>query len=418
MPQKSLDLPVLSELLEPRCFLSGAYANLLPFASPWPAAPFQKDNDRGTIYANQTGNASLDNQLVTRAKPFAGYSVYYDDPGTLSFKTVGRTRTRVAYYNQLGQPTSVGNSGGLGSSSLVATVPDDKRMLYLGVLANNLLTSRTYALKIDGPTPEIEKIPVSRINDAGSSGSDISGSNDFDFYKFTTTCAGNWLVKVIPDRVSAYSSVRLDATMNIYDSEGNPVGGTFTETINNGGPGATERWIGVGLSADATYYIRVDGYGESLGGYGVSVEIADLPTVTVKARKSDSAKPTSNSSQFVVTRSESTVSPLKVSYSILATDSRGKSLKPLLATVMIPADSDSATITVPSSLYVSSQGAETFTVTLRASPHYNIGSQGKTAAVATASTKTKSAKTAAAKAKAVKYQGPLTITAGGTYTGN
>ncbi|MGE5610461.1 MAG: hypothetical protein ACM359_14520, partial [Bacillota bacterium] len=407
MPAKPLPSVPCSEPLESRTLLSTTPASLL---FSWPASPFQKDNYRGTIYTNQNGDAFLDNQFLGRARPFGGYEIYYDDPGTISFRTTGRMHTQIAYYNQSGPPARVRDGGVAGAHhALTAKIPADKRMLYLGVLAYNRGTIGTYGLKVDGPIPEIENIPVPRTVDAGSSGSDISGSNDADFYQFTVPHAANWIVKVIPDRISGYSTPPLDATLNVYDSQGNPVGGTFTQPINEGGSGVTERWTGIGLRAGATYYFRVDGSGDSVGGYGVSVEIADLPTVTV-ASKSNSPKPASTSSQFVVTRSESSSTPLKIDYTVSTTDSTGKPSQPRPGSIVIPANRTSATITVKPPLDNSTNATETVILTLSPSPLYNVGSQHKAASViANRTTATKTAAAAKARSsKRIDYQGPIT----------
>ncbi|GAG15058.1 unnamed protein product, partial [marine sediment metagenome] len=83
-------------------------------------------------------------------------------------------------------------------------------------------------------------------------------------YSFTTTLTGDWTVTVYP-------GASFDPTFNVYDSLGDPVGGSFTSPIDSVGSGGNETWTGVGLTAGATYYIRVDGESSHTGDFDIRV---------------------------------------------------------------------------------------------------------------------------------------------------
>lgn len=308
---------MISSLLEPlenRGLLSGV---------GWPTAPFASTDVRATIYVNQNGNAVLNRSASVGL--FGGYNLYYDDSGSLSIHTNGAAAD-LAFYSKSGRPTSVDTDGSAGLINV--QVPEDKRMQYIGVRPR---ASGSYQLKIDGPRATfIQKIPISKVLNAGASGSDISGDGDYDFYRFTIPRSGNWEVKVIPDP----KQYPLDATMNVFNVRGRPVGGSYTRTINKGGPGVTEHWLGIGLSAGATYLLRVDGAGASLGGYGVSVSLALGPDVSISATDAIAGHKYGDG-QFKVVRTDNSRKPLTVRYKITGTAIPGVDYTPLSGLVTI-----------------------------------------------------------------------------------
>jgi hypothetical protein len=306
---------VLIESLENRLLLS---------SGSWPAAPFAGNDLRATIYVNQNGDA-----LVKRQSPvglFNGYNLFYDDPGPLSMHTSGAA-TELAFYSRSGRPTSVDASGGTGQ--LDGHVPEEKRMQYVGVRPGG---SGKYRLRIDGPRATfIEKIAISKVRNAGASGSDISGEGDFDFYQFTLPRSGNWVVKAIPDP----ERIPLNATLNVYNAHGKAVGGRYTRTINKGGPGLTEQWTGVGLSAGASLFARVDGAGTALGGYGISVSLALGPDVSIAAVDPYAGR-LDGLGRFKVIRTDNSNKPLTLHYRISGTARPGLDYQSLSQFVIIP----------------------------------------------------------------------------------
>src|SRR5204862_6995116 len=124
---------------------------------------------------------------------FSGYKLFFDDPGALRLSTTGMVGTDVAFYGRAGQPSAVGRSSGQGAV-LDATVSADKSSLYVGVQGQTGISGGRYSLHVDGPASNyIETMRISTRLNAGSSGSDISGSNDSDFYKFEVPRSGNWV---------------------------------------------------------------------------------------------------------------------------------------------------------------------------------------------------------------------------------
>jgi len=251
----------------------------------WPTAPFSGASIEGTIYLNQNGDAVLTGKAISPGGDFDGYEIGFDDPGGFDVRATGAVQTQAGFYDGPGLPARVEN----GNAGFSVQAPEDRRSLYLGVRAKTRGSTGSYGLTIDGPKPMSEVMQISAKNNAGSSGSDISGTWDYDFYSFKPSRSGKWLVKAIPDAAKKKGGSRLDAVLNVYDSAGKSRSGGFTKPVNAGGPGVTERWTG-SLKAGATYYARVDGYGDSLGGYGVSVELTELAAAKVKAKSVAAAR--------------------------------------------------------------------------------------------------------------------------------
>lgn len=329
----------------------------------WPSAPFANTDVRATIYVNQFGNAVLNRPAS--AGVFDGFNLYYDDAGPLSIHTTG-TATDLSFYYRAGQPTSI--AAGASSGQIDSQAPEDKRMQYVGVRPQ---ASGSYQLQVDGPGATfIEKIPMSKVFNAGSAGSDISGMGDYDFYRFTLPRSGNWDVKVIPDRTQD----PLDATMNVYDVNGRPVGGSYTQTIDKGGSGVTERWLGIGLSAGATYLLRVDGAGASLGGYGVSVSLALGPDVSIAATDAIAGH-ADGTGRFKVVRTDNSSKPLTLRYTISGTARPGGDYRPLSGWVTIPANQLWTSIVV--SPLLGAGGGRTVVLKLLAAQGFSLFPQGK-----------------------------------------
>ncbi|MGE5611841.1 MAG: hypothetical protein ACM359_21520 [Bacillota bacterium] len=256
--------PSMIEPLEPRSLLS------------WPPVAAVAGHSDKTIYVNQNGVAILPNQRINPGQGFQSDQIYFDDSGKLSIQAFSRVPLDTAFYTaDRSRPAQVNTTPNSRSSGLlVGNVSPEKDTLYLAVRTHALAHAATYTLVVHGvPSAFIQPISLSPSNDTGSAGSDISGTNDYDVYRFTTSRAGNWTVRVTPTPVPDQYPQRLDATMNIYNRKGRPVlgGGSFTAPINQHGPGATETWFGTNLPAHTTYYIRIDGQADSIGKYRVSV---------------------------------------------------------------------------------------------------------------------------------------------------
>lgn len=217
----------------------------------WPAAPFAQQLRAG-IYVNQWGVATVSSQSLL---PFSAYSVWFDDGGPITIATSGRVATDVSFYDESGYPI-IANTLGRSSRStaIAADVSPDKLLNYIGVRPHTAGAKGAFTLHISGP-------PEGEWSDPG--GSDISGTYDYDFYRYKLSHGGDWKVTVKP------TSSHLDVSINVYDAAGNPIGGTFTSAIDDAGPGQAETWTGIGLSK-GTYYVRVDGTNNQRGTYSVS----------------------------------------------------------------------------------------------------------------------------------------------------
>ena len=100
-----------------------------------------------------------------------------------------------------------------------------------------------------------------------------------------------------------------------------------------------------------------------------------LPTVTVVATDANAAEAaTPNTGTFTVSRTGSTAAALTVNYTVGGTASNGTDYTTIPTSVVIPAGSASATITVTPIDDTVSESNETVVVTLSSSASYNVGS--------------------------------------------
>ena len=101
-----------------------------------------------------------------------------------------------------------------------------------------------------------------------------------------------------------------------------------------------------------------------------------LPTVTVGATDANAAEAaTPNTGTFTVSRTGSTAAALTVNYTVGGTATNGTDYTTIPTSVVIPAGSASATITVTPIDDTVSESNETVVVTLSSSASYNVGSQ-------------------------------------------
>ena len=357
--ETSAGLPIAIEPLEGRVLLS-----------TFPATAFVSTHLQTTIYVNQFGDALLPGRRISKPGQSQFYAVYFDDSGYLRFGAKGSLRTQVAYYAGGRGPTLVDlgtDKNGYGQLKRIWVGPD-KQMLYLGVKAADPHATGTYDLFVAGVRHNvIYRVDVSPDNNFGTAHTDISGDNDADFYAFTTTRAGDWNVTLSPDR-------HLDATIVVFDSAGNPLAGSFTSTVNQGGVGVPETWLGHHLPAGTTYYVRVDGKGASTGDYSIQVQGFPLPEVSVAASAPTASKATGQTGQFTISRSADAdqSAPLKVAFRLGGTAKMGIDYKPINAFVTIPADQSSATVTITPILNKTIEPVRMVVLDLLASDAYTI----------------------------------------------
>lgn len=259
----SAPCPAVIEPLERRALMS------------WPPAAAVAQDAGSTLYVNQYGFARVPDQRFAPGQTFQSDRVYFDDGGLLSFYAASRSPLDAALYSNQQQPVATSRHPRRGGSMpVVANVSPQKDTLYLAIRPAAGFAAGTYTWVVHGvPSYDLPTIAISPQTHTGTARTDISGTNDYDFFRFTTTHAGNWTVRVTPTPIPGQYPQQLDATMNIYNRRGQPVrgGGSFTQAINQYGPGGTESWFGTHLRAHTTYYIRIDGQGDSIGMYRVSV---------------------------------------------------------------------------------------------------------------------------------------------------
>ena len=106
-----------------------------------------------------------------------------------------------------------------------------------------------------------------------------------------------------------------------------------------------------------------------------SIGAGALPTVTVAATDANAAEAaTPNTGIFTVSRTGSTAAALTVNYTVGGTATNGTDYTTIPTSVVIPAGSASATITVTPIDDTASEGNETVVVTLSSSASYTVGS--------------------------------------------
>jgi hypothetical protein len=351
---------------------------------PWPSTPFGNKVPQTTVYVNQFGTAVLPNQVLDAHHPIEDYNLYFDDTGKLSLSASGM-RTDLAFYEDAG-PTSNSTTPGVlaatdtsgnrhGAALTNLTVDGTKPSLYASVQPFNGGGKGEFTLNVSGPPEtELPVDPLSPKTNAASDGSDISGTNDYDFYGFKLARDGNYVFQVIPDnKPQSGEQTHLNASMNIYDSNGNPVAGTYTSTIASAGPGKTVSATLIGLKAGTTYWLRVDGVGDSTGGYGVACFLAPVTDVSVAATTPKATTARRGAGVITVTRVDNDPTPLTLNYTISGTAVAGVDYAPLSGTVTIPANQLSATISV-TALVASTNGTDkTVVLTLTPESAYNIG---------------------------------------------
>ena len=348
----------------------------------WPAAPFRKGDFQAVLYPNQYGQITLSGQMLWPAYDIDGFAFAFDDAGAITIETTGNVPTHMALYHSSGRPVQTDEgSGPRGNARIVGEVPPDKTVLHVAVRAADGVSTGRYGLKVQGPPAAfVERLSVSPATNAAASGSDISGTTDCDFYTFTTTSPGNWAVTVIPDRVKA-PRTPLDADLLVFDSAGRPVGGSFTAPLNAGGAGAAETWIGAALPGRATFFVRVGGHAGSTGGYGISVQRVDVPTVTIAAADSRAVEASRDTGRFTITRSDGVGSTfaLAVSYVVGGSAANGTDYAAIPQSVVIPPGRKSVDIVIRALKDDLDEPPETVIIKLRASPAYKLGGQNSAA---------------------------------------
>lgn len=373
------------ETLEPRRLLTGAPA------TGWPTAPFHRKEYRdGTwVYVNQFGSAKLVGQHVDAQHPFATYDLLFDDGGTITTKVTSPSApVDLAYYPADGGPRNVDVSGNAAGASVTGRVSSQKINQYLAVRPHGPGASATFDVLISGvAAARFEPLAIDARTNAGSDGTTISGADDYDFWRFRTTRAGTWVVRVIPDRQpNVDAGGPMDATLMVFNAKGSPIGGTFTQPIDTGGVLKPEQWTGTGLAAGQWIYARVDGAGGSTGGYGIAAYWVDSSTVSASASVSVAATTATTTSggatpgRFTI-GSSVTVGrrALPVKYTLGGTAVNGQDYQALSGVAWIPSGQRTVTVDV---LATAGLGADkTVLLQLSSDPSYALAGGASSALV-------------------------------------
>lgn len=321
------------------------------------------------IHENQNGYAEVTGAL-TKRRDLGAFSLSADDGGSLELMTSGDVATDVAYYDQpelqaAGQPTHMG-----GPRKGAPTVLDglsiswDKPSNYLVVRAHSPAGTGTYKLEVLAPPANFAaNVKLTAADPSNSVYHGISGTNDCDFYRIKVPLAGDWEIK-------AAANAGFDPTMNIYDAKGNPVGGTYTNAIDNTGIGGTESWTGTNVAANTVYYVRVDGAGDSIGNYHLFVQLV-LPTVRITTNVSSSRAAVKHGG-FTLSRAGDLRLPLIVHYHVTGSAVPGRDYAVLSGLATIPAGQSSATISIDSRSDPKANADKTVVLSLSPSKSYTL----------------------------------------------
>lgn len=243
--------PAAIEPLESRTLLS------------WPTAPFTRPELENVVFVNQAGGASIERKAIKPAGDFDAYQIYFDDNGPATIRTTGPMRLMLGQYGPTGRPLKIDKGSGPDGAAQLQVQAVTKEPFYVVVRALGRKAIGKYGLIVEGvPHAVIWEIPYSSQTLGGYNHSSLSGFFDADFYHFRPAQAGTWEVKVTPNG-------GLDATIHVFDDQGRPLGGSFTRPLNRTGMNTPETWIGSNLPADQSYFVRVDGRGNSLGFYTI-----------------------------------------------------------------------------------------------------------------------------------------------------
>ena len=343
------------EPLEGRCLLS---------AVPWPVAAAEPAATT-EVYVNQFGRARLPLQSLPAGAAHR-YQLVFDDPGAARISTAGTLRTQLALYQGSGSPRRV-SAGGAAGGAIISTSVQSKEIFSVAVRARDSQLAGTYGLSVAGVEHAIVRNLVIRPKTgAGGFRTTISSPGDADFYEFTATRAGNWRVSIVPQR-------SLDATLNVFDAAGNPIGGTFTSAISAGGAGATETWTGK-VAAGQQYFIRIDGQGGGMGYYQVRAQRMVRPAVSIRALTGAIAE-SGEPGQFLISRSNrSDMSrSLAVQYAVVGGAINAVDYAAISGTAIIPAGRASTRITIAPVSDGVREPAENVGIILLPDPAYGIG---------------------------------------------
>lgn len=329
----------------------------------FPTAPFHADEFRdGTwAYVNQFGYALLKHQPFDHQHRAGLYDLFFDDDGAVTVTAKATVPVDLAFYNATPSPTQT-DTRGLVSAGVSAMVGPEKHTLYVAVQPHDPARAKGLCnLQIFGvPVRVWDTFTISPKSNLGQGETSISGPNDFDFWRFTVSVAGTWLITVKP-------AGTLDATMTVFDGGGVPIGGTFTQPIDNAGPGGTESFMQT-MAAGQTAVVRVDGAGDSVGNdYVISARLASQAWVSVRATAAGT---------FTISSSARVRRALGVHYLLSGTAANGVDYQVLSGVAWIPAGQASVAV---KPICNSGAAGKSVVLTVDGDPRYQVGAPASAA---------------------------------------
>ncbi|MCG6154634.1 NPCBM/NEW2 domain-containing protein [Rubinisphaera margarita] len=273
-----------------------------PTGSNFPDAPFPFFQ---TLYTNQFGNARLDGRAVGENSHNA-YQVFRQQAGPVAIQLVENTGdVEVAFYEDAGPPDSVSDTGGFVYDVILNATFASKQTHWVAVQPQGT-GDANYDLRINGDSETSQVLsPVNGF--ASFTNQLIDDSEDYDFYELEVPSTGDWDVRVNP--------INFDATLLIFDSLGNAVGGTFISPINDSERQGEETWT-TALSAGETYFARVDGFGTEQGTYTIVFEESEPPAVNILAISPEEPVVEGGVVQFEVRLDQPTTIPVTVHWTV------------------------------------------------------------------------------------------------------
>ena len=252
-----------------------------------------------------------------------------------------------------------------------------------------------------------------------AAGRNSGGSVTMSYDNFSVTPALNKGANVNAgtDQIVA-SSANLAATVT---DDAQPLATPTLAWSQVSGPGTTTFGIPTAASTTATfsttgtYVLRLianDGWEQTFD----DVTVTSQPTVTVAATDAAAAETGLDSGTFTFTRTGSTASALTVAYTIGGTATNGTDYSSISNSVVIPAGSASATVTVTPIADNLVEGDETTILTVSADPSYVVGApSAATVTIADAPVVSLSTPVAAANETGL-VPGKFTVTRSGSTT--
>jgi len=349
-------------------------ASTIPPTAKWPKGPFSFARITSEIHVDQWGNATIRNQQFKSPTDAKIYLVYFDDPGRMDAQVTGSAQTQMALYMGQKATDPKRTSSPVSGHPHISTGIAGKTAAFLAVKPRGNAHGR-FSLEIRGVRHRVVRAMF--INQKSYSATwmtDISNAFDADFYQFTAPVSGTWRVTMLPQ--GKWKGMdNLNATLNVYDTAGNPIGGTCTRPIDTGGDGVAESWTS-SLSAGTQIFARIDGATDSTGWYHIRLDRLGPPIIHASTSTPGISEFGTKAGQFLIKRTgtHDMSKPVRVHYAISGTAINGADYAPINSSVVIRAGMDSAKVYIKAIYNPLLQGARTVSLTLLEDESYTLSS--------------------------------------------